>query len=244
MIIMTEAHFGYTFFDFLNARKEAKLLREIKAARNRLIVLVHPFYELTSATKQYEKVLQALLTKSKVPIIILEEEDKIEQTRKRLQEMNVPEPFIIATVKDKPNIIVGYTVNDRMPMDLIKHLEEYYHAKIVDYEVIDNVGAIIDDFIKRSSAKTVFVAGQKTLTMDTGLRRFNTTGEFTRNLVKSAEEREFPHLKSHEVDIIYAGCAGGLYSSLIGLGRYEKVRLIPNAIHPRKPIRRFVGRKK
>ncbi len=245
---MSEVHFGYTFFDFLNAGKQEKLISEINAARNRLIVLVHPFYELTHATKEYEKVLRALLLKSKIPILILEEEAKIEQTRKRLQEMGVPEPFIIATVKNESHIIIGRIINNEIPEELLKIFKEDHSVKVINGNVVDQLGIFINWVIRKFGVKTVFVAGQQTLTgrdlkYEVTDPRLNSQLKLIRGLTESAEEKDFPHLKSDKIDIVYAGCAGGLYDTFRNLKEIEKARLIPNAIHPRKPIRRFVGRK-
>lgn len=83
-----------------------QLARKVIESNRRVIVLVHPLYN--PASQKYSGSLAGLLKKSKIPIIILEEAEKIPGLKRAfLNEFKLrKQHLILPTAADYPDLIV------------------------------------------------------------------------------------------------------------------------------------------
>jgi|GEM_PF-5043506 len=112
------------------SRKKMELLaQKVKSADGKVIVLVHPWY--VKEKKQYSSVVKGLLAQNKVPVIILQENKKMEQARRRIRKLGPASHLIIRT-------------EEHGPMQILKHENNYFNKPIPDferiYQMIDAIG--------------------------------------------------------------------------------------------------------
>lgn len=124
--------------DITEARWQ-KLKQDIKKAKGRVIVLVHPFG--LRGNKSYLRAVNGLLKKSNVPIVILEEYEIIPRTIKKLRSLKVQRHLILPTEETDPLL-----------------LTHYRNGKPVFSTSYRKIARIL----KSAGARKVFVGGQET----------------------------------------------------------------------------------
>ncbi|MDD4983352.1 MAG: hypothetical protein PHH82_00745 [Candidatus ainarchaeum sp.] len=205
-----------------------ELSKRISEAGGRVLLLVHPFYNSVT-DKRYYDTLYALLRKSKIPIITLEEERRIHETNGRFKAFGAKQVFFISTAPGSSEVIVG----KKQAVDLRGNTYGYDHY---DYGL-----TVFHDKLKSLGVRHLFIGGQKTHYVEHERwhpllgHKIPVEKKHLKETIE-LESKRYPHLRTPPGKTILLGCAGDHYSR--ALKRLEKVTLIPNLVSPDKPIRK------
>lgn len=187
----------------------AKLSRAVKAANGRLFMIVHPYYDIHPMVipphennPRYAKILKAIFSQKKIPILVLEEAKSTERLEKTLRGFGVELPPILVTEPDSERLLNSV------------HLYQEDLAEL----------------LKKVGARQILIGGQRTLIDD--LLDSKGTGPVRKKILeneKTLNERA-GITKPNEYLAILAGCAGATYSNLLKHGL--KARLVSPAVYP------------
>ncbi|MCR4335786.1 MAG: hypothetical protein NUV57_04590 [archaeon] len=187
--------------------KWRSLKRQVEAARNTAVLLVHPYYlEPSNRSGAYFETLRSILEKSKFPIIILEEDSKILKLKRKLGESIAEKALIIPTAPDHPAPLLNRNTPNTWAIWNLKELSAILSTKAgIKNILIGGIEANRDIFEENSRR----VKDYENLWLTKhGVR-----------IIDEARFEEYPTAK---------GCAGFTYHRLIESGLFEKIRWIPN----------------
>lgn len=119
-----------------------KITRAIKESNGKVMVLVHPFF-YERVRKAYNRVMDGLLVKSKIPVIILEEGKNVRKLKKHLKKLNAPKHLILPTDDADPKLVKSIDPKTKKP-------------------VLGKEEAELIELLEQTGAKKIFVGGMLT----------------------------------------------------------------------------------
>ena len=126
---------------------------KIKAARGRVILLVHPFY--SSSPFAYRRAALKLIKQTRVPVIIVEEALEANKAVERLRRLNAGH-LVLPSEMGGPNILLKRYKTSRKPAASL--LKKYPYFPVGDF-ILDRDQIKLAEKLEEIGAKTVLVAG-------------------------------------------------------------------------------------
>ncbi|HZX19507.1 MAG TPA: hypothetical protein VFF13_00660 [archaeon] len=207
-----------------------ELKERVKAAKGKLIVIVHPYFAKPHSEK-YLEVLEKLFSQKKTPVIVLEVYQNVNKLKDKLKGKN-PE-LIIPTLETSPIVIEGFGFDSSGKV----------HALGFDSS-LSSLSAKLHEI----GARTLLVGGMqlKPYFAEKDARIMDYESDW---LTKHGDRKNTDQFLYYS---LAAGCVGAVYKNLILSNHFPTIRLIPHGVadypgelhtpdfrHPySKPIRR------
>jgi hypothetical protein len=196
--------------DNIPSEKVKTLKQSFRRSSGKGIVLIHPFYKgiLGGPNKEYKKKLLLLLTKTNLPVIILETPKSFIETQSILKNQQISEDRLLIVPTDHGN-----------PMPLIGEHRMYDKDMQNTCKILSELGL-----------EKMFLGGRyalsKNLFNNKILRKIRTIREY--------ENKRFPRPKKR-IPLGY-GCAGYSYFRFIESGLFD-ITIIPRLVSPDSPTK-------
>lgn len=201
-----------------------KLAERVREAGGRLIVLVHPFFSIGkgAAFKKYSGAIGRILSKSKVPVVILEPYNSITFGMGLLRMSAKNNVLAIPTSQNNPESLLGIRTKKKNGRIAFEWIHDHGHKELLTI-LAEKVGV-----------KNVLVGG-----MYVNKRASESVSEYEKRWLTSRGPRPKNGLWHYSRSPYTGACAGSTYEALIKSGKFETVRWIPNAMydhHLRRPF--------
>jgi hypothetical protein len=226
------------YLDILSKSKLSDFKKLVKNAGGRVITLIHPYFMMPEGNKidpNYIVRLENLIKKSNFPIMIFEEEKKVELLKKKLKELEVPmkKIMIITTYLQSPVPI--YKTKRPFKVIIKGKIIKIKHANTTVMTESDFYFINTFKLIKRLSVKKIYFGGSMSLSSEIK------DDEIRLKIMEYEKTRKKTNKNRHIID---RGCVGVFYNAITEhiIRTNSPIKIIPinNVLLPHKPTMKTV----